>query len=67
MQETMTANPALTRERQIETALRAYIEETPLVNAIRGGRIVQITWNALTDEEQRQARLNMFRLCDWEG
>ncbi len=37
-----------------------HIEDTELVNAIRGGKIVQVTWNELDESEKRQAYVNMF-------
>lgn len=49
----------------VEPDLHAHTSE-PLVNAIRGGRIVRVRWSELTPGEQRQARLNMFHSCEYE-
>jgi hypothetical protein len=53
----------------LESDIIPHIEDEPeLVNAIRNGRLVQVSWNELTDEEQRAARANMFDLRfeeDW--
>jgi 5-methylcytosine-specific restriction endonuclease McrA len=38
----------------------------PLVNAIRGGRIVQIRWSSLTDAERRAAQTVTFHLYEQE-
>lgn len=51
-----------------ESDVLPHIEDTPLVNAIRDGKLVEVRWNRLTDEEQRQARARMFDLrseYDW--
>ena len=53
--------------RTIETDLQQHVEDTPLVNAIRGGRLVEVSWNDLTDEEQRAANAVMFDLRCEEG
>ena len=53
----------------IESDIIPHIEDTPeLVNAIRDGRLVQVSWNDLTPEERRAANAVMFDLrCeeDW--
>lgn len=40
-----------------------HVEDTPFVNAIRGGKLIQVTWNELTPDEQRQAYCNTFSPC----
>ncbi len=55
--------------RVIESDVLVHIQDTPeLVNAIRNGKLIEMSWNELTPDEQRQARANMFDLRfeeDW--
>lgn len=53
--------------RVIESDIIPQIEDTPLVNAIRDGKLIELSWNELTDDEQRAARANMFDLRYEEG
>lgn len=53
----------------MNVTLEATTIETPatsadneLVNAIRDSRIVQLPWEQLTEEEKRQARVNLFHI-----
>ncbi len=40
-----------------------HVEDTlKKVGAIRHGKLVSVYWNELTEEEQRAARANLFRL-----
>ncbi len=49
-----------------EDDLMQHIEDTELVNAIRHGKIVQVTWNELDGSEKRQAYVNMFLSAGFE-
>jgi len=43
----------------VEPDLHAHTSEM-LVNAIRNGKMVRIRWSELTDDEKRQAHVNLF-------
>jgi hypothetical protein len=58
MNTAVQATPTINRV--IESDISQHIEDTDLVNAIRGGRLVQVSWNDLSEDEQRQAYHNMF-------
>jgi len=47
-----TATATLIREDDTQ----AHIEDSLKVNAIRNGQLVEVYWNALTDDERRAAR-----------
>jgi hypothetical protein len=53
-------NATATIENIIKTDLQAHIEDTDIVSAIRNGKLVNISWNELTEDEKRQAYNNMF-------
>ena len=51
-----------------ESDLLQHVEDDIKVNAIRDGRLVEVSWNDLTPEERRAANAVMFDLRgeeDW--
>ncbi len=57
-----------TQNTVIEADVLVHVEDTPgLVNAVRNGKLVQVSWNELTEDEQRAAHAVMFDLrCEGE-
>ncbi len=49
--------------RLMETDLEQHIEDDLEVNAIRDGKLVQVYWNALTEDERRAAYVATFHPC----
>ncbi len=49
-----------TDQRMSESDVLVHIQDTPLVNAIRDGKLVQVSWNELTEAERRAAQVVMF-------
>lgn len=47
-----------------EDDLQQHIEDTPLVSAVRNGKLVELPWNALTDEERRKANNVLFHIYE---
>jgi len=40
--------------------------EPVIVSAIRDGKLVEVSWNDLTEGEKRDAYVALFHPCDWE-
>ncbi len=51
--------------RMIEPDLKEHIEDDLKVNAIRDGKLVEVSWNDLTEDERRAAYVAMFDPCRW--
>jgi len=49
----------------IEPDLKEHIEDDLKVNAIRDGKLVEVSWNDLTEDERRAAYVAMFDPCRW--
>lgn len=47
-----------------ESDVLVHIEDTPLVTAIRDGRLIELSWNALTDDERRAANCVTFQIYE---
>lgn len=63
----MTPRTTTQPNRVIESDQLQHIQDTPdLVNAIRDGKLVQVTWNELTPEERRAAECVTFALYGGE-
>jgi hypothetical protein len=63
MEDSTMLQTAIQATNQVATpqrAIRQHIEDTNLVNAIRNGKLVQVSWNQLTPDEKRAAYRNMF-------
>ena len=61
MNATITATTLIREDDQ-----RAHIEDDRCYSAIRGGKLLTgLTWNELTDEEQRAARAVIFDLYNY--
>ncbi|HYU72388.1 MAG TPA: hypothetical protein VEL31_06880 [Ktedonobacteraceae bacterium] len=52
--------------RLIETDLQAHVEDDIKVNAVRDGKLVEVSWNDLTEDERRAAYVATFHPCCWE-
>ena len=48
-----------------ETDLTPHTEDDSKVNAIRDGKLVEVCWNDLTEDEQRAAYVALFDPCGW--
>lgn len=58
--------PVRTGDLVTDHEILLHIEDEIKVNAIRGGRLVEVYWNALTDHERQAAReafLSSFEPC----
>lgn len=49
-----------TLEHRIEQDMHQHIEDDLIVNAIRNGKLVQVHWNDLTEDERVAARNVLF-------
>ncbi len=47
-----------------ESDLQAHIEDDLTVNAIRDGKLVEVHWNDLTEDERRAANVVMFHIYE---
>ena len=45
-----------------EDDLEQHIEDDLKVNAIRDGKLVEVPWNELTDDERRAAYVELFHM-----
>jgi hypothetical protein len=65
MPQTPNSTSPVDVARIIETDLVQHIEDDITVNAIRDGKLVEVFWNNLTEDEQRAAYVAMFDPCRW--
>ncbi|HYU72013.1 MAG TPA: hypothetical protein VEL31_04985 [Ktedonobacteraceae bacterium] len=49
----------------IETDLKEHIEDDLKANAVRDGKLVEVAWNDLTEDERRAAYVALFDPCGW--
>ena len=56
MTTTLTSTASIVREDDVQQ----HIEDDLMVNAIRDGKIVQVRYNELTEDERRAAEVALF-------
>jgi len=65
MPQTPNSTPTVDVAPIIEPDLAQHIDYRPTVNAIRDGKLIEVSWNDLTEDERRAAYVVMFNPCRW--
>ncbi len=65
MPQTSHSTSTVNVARMIEPDLKEHIEDDLKVNAVRDGKLIEVFWNDLTEDERRAAYVAMFDPCRW--